>query len=118
MLGESTVERTKRSGAKQGWTPSKEQQITQVKSQNRGEEEGVRNSIACWGAGQEDEAEENVIEFGNESLPGNLLELAELSGEQWEEAGVQGVGWRKGDDECLHFSFRKFGREREERTGS
>lgn len=41
-----------------------------------------------------------------------------VSGEQWEEAGVQGVGLRKRDDEWLHFSFRKFGRAREERTGS
>lgn len=30
----------------------------------------------------------------------------------------QGVGLRKWDDEWLHFSFRKFGREKEERTGS
>lgn len=70
------------------------------------------------GAGQEDEVEENVIKFGNELFPGNLFKLSEFSGEQWEEAGVQGVGWRKWDDEWLHFSFRKFGREREERTGS
>lgn len=67
------------------------------------------------GEGQENEGGEHITGFGNEQFTGDLCKV---SGEQWAEAGVQGVGLRKWDDEWLHFSFRKLGREREERTGS
>ena len=74
------------------------------------------NSIRCWGKVERMKMEKmsQDLEMSSE-FTGDPFKV---SGEQWEEAGVQGVGLRKRDDEGLHFSFRKFGRAREERTGS
>lgn len=50
------------------------------------------------------------------------MNSSRVTSESFQESGGrklgQGVGSRKWNDEWLHFSFRKFGRERRERTGS
>lgn len=74
------------------------------------------NSIRCWGKVERMKMKKMSQDLEMSSqFTGDPLKV---SGEQREEARVQGVGLRKRDDEWLHFSFRKFGRAREERTGS
>lgn len=72
------------------------------------------SNIKCLGKAKQNKDGQHFMGFGNEEFTDDLFKV---SGEQWEETGVQGVGLRKWDDEWLHFSFQKFGREKEERTG-
>lgn len=57
-----------------------------------------------------------------ETITGLEMNSSRVTSESFQESGGrklgQGVGSRKWNDEWLHFSFRKFGRERGERTGS